>query len=206
MEFRDEIKKEAIGLFFKMGVKNVKMDTIAQRLRVSKRTLYENFKNKDSLIREAIDLAQKEQNKINEKIVTESGNVIEAVLSLLKNGSELLSGINPRYFTDLQRLYPGIWDEKIRQSKIHSHQFIRDLLKKGIREGIYREDINEGIISLILIEQVYMLSDQKILPAGEFSIVEVYENIIITMTRGLATPKGLKLLENYQQQATHQVG
>jgi TetR/AcrR family transcriptional regulator, cholesterol catabolism regulator len=203
MGFREEIKREAIGLFFKMGVKNVRMDTIAQRLKVSKRTIYENFKNKDSLIREAIDLSQKEQNEIHEKIVSESGNVIEAVLSLLKNGSEMLSGINPRYYADLQRLYPGIWNEKIRQSKLHSHQLIRDLLKKGIHEGIYREDINEEIISLILIEQLYMLLDEKILPTGEFSIVEVYENIIITMTRGLATPKGLKLLENYQQHASH---
>jgi TetR/AcrR family transcriptional regulator, cholesterol catabolism regulator len=115
----------------------------------------------------------------------------------------MLSGINPRYYADLQRLYPRIWNEKIRQSKLHSHQLIRDLLKKGIHEGIYREDINEEIISLILIEQLYMLLDEKILPAGEFSIVEVYENIIITMTRGLATPKGLKLLENYQQHASH---
>jgi TetR/AcrR family transcriptional regulator, cholesterol catabolism regulator len=123
---------------------------------------------------------------------------------LLKNGSELLSGINPRYFADLQRLYPGIWNEKVRQSKIHSHQLIRDLIKKGINDGIYRKDINEEIISLILIEQLYMLSDKKILHAGKFSIVEMYENIIITMTRGLATPKGLKLLENYQHQAPHQ--
>jgi TetR/AcrR family transcriptional regulator, cholesterol catabolism regulator len=67
MGFREEIKREAIGLFFKMGVKNVRMDTIAQRLKVSKRTIYENFKNKDSLIREAIDLHRKNKMKFMKK-------------------------------------------------------------------------------------------------------------------------------------------
>jgi TetR/AcrR family transcriptional regulator, cholesterol catabolism regulator len=201
MDFREEIKREAAALFFKLGVKKVKMDTIAQRLKVSKRTIYENFRNKDNLIRETIDFVQKEQNDINKKILNESDNIIEAVLGLLKNGSELLSGISPLYYTDLQRLYPKIWDDKIKESKFHSYNLILDLLKKGKREGIYRKDTHEEIIARILIEQLYMLSDQKIFPGTKFSISQVYENIIITMTRGLATAKGLKLLEDYQSQA-----
>lgn len=201
MEFQEKIKREAASLFFQIGVKKVKMDTIAQNLKVSKRTLYENFKNKDSLIRETLDLIQDEQNSINNKILKESDNIIEAVLSLLKNGSELLAGINPKYFKDLQRLYPEIWDEKIRESKFHSYQLILNLLKKGKKQGIYRKDIKEEIIARILIEQLYMLSDQNIFPAKEFSITEVYENIIISMTRGVATQKGLDLLEEYQEAA-----
>ncbi len=201
MEFREKIKREAASLFFQIGVKKVKMDTIAQNLKVSKRTLYENFKNKDSLIRETLDLLHDEQNDINNKILEESDNIIEAVLSLLRNGSELLAGINPRYYKDLQRLYPEIWDEKVRQGKIDSYQLILNLLKRGKKQGIYRKDIKEEIIARILIEQLYMLSDQSIFPAKEFSITEVYENIIISMTRGVATQKGLDLLEEYQEAA-----
>ncbi len=201
MDFREEIKREAATLFFQLGVKKVKMDTIAQRLKVSKRTIYENFRNKDTLIRDTIDFVQKEQNDINKKILNESDNIIKAVLGLLKNGSELLSRINQLYYSDLQRLYPNIWDDKIKESKIHSCNLILELLKKGKREGIYRKDTNEEIIALILIQQLYMLSDQNVFPGTRFSISQVYENIIITMTRGLATAKGLKLLEDYQVQA-----
>ncbi len=199
MDFREEIKREAITLFFRKGVKKVKMDTIARKLKISKRTIYECFRNKEELIREAIDYAQEEQNKINSIILNESENTIEAILRLLKNGSELLSKISPSYFRDLQRLYPKIWNEKIKQSKIESSKIIRSLLNKGRQEGIYREDINEDVTALILIEQLYMLSDQKIFPVKKFSLVEMYENIIITMTRGLLTGKGLKLLEKYQE-------
>lgn len=198
MDVREKILREASGLFFQMGIKRVKMDNIAQRLKISKRTIYENFKDKDSLIRETIDLNNKEQISLNNKILTESETIIEAVLTLLKNGSEMLSQINPGFYKDLQRLYPKIWKEKIQESKIHSHQLIMELLKKGKDQGIYMKYINEDIIALILIEQLFMLSDQSIFPASKFSIVEVYENIIISMTRGVATAKGLKLLEEYQ--------
>ncbi|MCA1742929.1 MAG: TetR/AcrR family transcriptional regulator [Desulfovibrionales bacterium] len=201
MEFREKIKRKAASLFFQIGIKKVKMDTIAQELKVSKRTIYEYFRNKDSLIRETLDLIQDEQNEINKRILEESDNIIEAVLGLLKNGSELLAGINPRYYTDLQRLYPEIWNEKIRQSKFHSYQLILSLLKRGKDQGIYKKEIKEEIIARILLEQLYLLSDQDIFPSREFSISEIYENIIISMTRGVATQKGLDLLEKHQEAA-----
>ena len=199
MEVREKIIREAAELFLLKGVKKVKMDNIAKKIKVSKRTIYENFNNKDSLIRATIDLAQKEQLELNNMILSGSENIIEAVLALLKNGSEMLARINPDYFSDLKRLYPRIWKEKIEQSKVHSCKFILELLKEGKKQGFYRDDINEEIIALILIEQLSMLSDQKFFTDEKFSLVEIYENIIISMTRGVATGKGLELLEKYRQ-------
>ncbi len=199
MEVRNKIIREAAELFLLNGVKKVKMDNIAKKIKVSKRTIYENFKNKDSLIRATIDLAQKEHIELNNLIVSESDNIIEAVLALLKNGSKMLARINPDYFSDLKRLYPDIWKEKIEQSKVHSFNLILELLKKGKEQGVYRSDIKEEIIALILIEQLSMLSDQKFPGHRKFPLVELYENIIINMTRGVATGKGLRLLENYQK-------
>ncbi len=197
MDVREKIIREAAKFFYLMGIKKVRMDSIAKKLKISKRTIYENFKNKDSLIRETIDMSHNEQVSLNNNILAKSQNTIEAVLALLKNGSELLASINPEYFADLQRLYPKIWEEKIEQSKIQSYNLILELLKKGKKEGIYREDINEKIIALILIEQLNMISDQKIFPFKKFAIAEIYENIIIIMTRGVATNKGINLIENY---------
>ncbi len=198
MDAREQIITEAAKLFFIHGVKKIKMDTIARRLKISKRTIYENFRNKDSLIRETIDQNQREQMKINTQIIDESKNIIEAVLVLLKTGSEILSQINPAYYADLRRLYPSIWKEKIQEGKAHSFRLITDLLKKGKQQGVYMQDINEEIIALILIEQLFMISDPSIFPPKKYKISEIYENIIISMTRGVATRYGIELLENYR--------
>jgi TetR/AcrR family transcriptional regulator, cholesterol catabolism regulator len=195
MDFREVIIMVAGDLFLQKGVKDVTMDVIAQKLKVSKRTIYFYFKDKDALIKAAGEKVIKEQNVLNNKIIQESENSISAILALLRSGSELLSTTNPKYYTDLQRLYPCIWRENIQQSKIHSYKLILDLLKQGKNEGNYRNEIKEEIIACIFIEQLYMITDQRIFPPGKFSIVEVYENIIINMTRGIATSKGLKLIE-----------
>ncbi|MGF1586876.1 MAG: TetR/AcrR family transcriptional regulator [Bacteroidales bacterium] len=195
MDFREIIIKVAGDLFLQMGVKDVTMEVIATQLKVSKRTIYFYFKNKDALIKAAGDKAIKEQNALNEKLIQESDNAITAILSLLRSGSELLSEINPKYFTDLQRLYPGIWRDNIQHSKNHSYKLILELLKKGKEEGNYRNEIKEEIIACIFIEQLYLITDHKIFPPGKFSIVEVYENMIISMTRGIATSKGLELIK-----------
>jgi len=199
MDIREKIIAEAGKLFMTNGVKKIKMDTIAKKLMISKRTIYESFKNKDELIRETLDYEHRKHVDINNAIIERSDNIIEAVLLFLKTGSEILSQVNPDYFSDLKRLYPAIWKGKVQESKMYTFKLILGLLKKGKEQGIYLEDINEEIIALILIEQLFLISDQTVFPPSRYPITEVYENIIVSMTRGVATRRGLELLEKYRQ-------
>ena len=48
---KDRIIAESTDLFVRYGVKSVRMDDIASRLGVSKRTIYELFGDRESLIR-----------------------------------------------------------------------------------------------------------------------------------------------------------
>ncbi|MGL4491426.1 MAG: TetR/AcrR family transcriptional regulator, partial [Tannerellaceae bacterium] len=50
MELRDRILDKAAELFFQEGVKSVTMTDVAKHLGISKRTLYEQFKDKDELV------------------------------------------------------------------------------------------------------------------------------------------------------------
>ena len=52
---KEFILKETLGYFLKYGVKNFTMDDIANKLGVSKKTLYQMFCNKENLLFEAVD-------------------------------------------------------------------------------------------------------------------------------------------------------
>ncbi|MDD3011473.1 MAG: helix-turn-helix domain containing protein, partial [Bacteroidales bacterium] len=54
MDLRTRIMKEAGILFGKQGIRNVTMDHIAEELGISKRTIYENFKDKTDLLRQSV--------------------------------------------------------------------------------------------------------------------------------------------------------
>ena len=51
---KDRIIAESTDLFVRYGVKSVRMDDIASRLGVSKRTIYELFGDRESLIRTCV--------------------------------------------------------------------------------------------------------------------------------------------------------
>ena len=49
-ELQQRIIKQATRMFFCNGIKSVTMDMIASQLGISKRTLYENFKEKNEFV------------------------------------------------------------------------------------------------------------------------------------------------------------
>ena len=59
-ELRERILKAAMSEFFEKGIKAVKMDDIARRLSISKRTVYEIYSNKEELLLEGMKAAERE--------------------------------------------------------------------------------------------------------------------------------------------------
>jgi len=56
MDIRKKIIEEAGNLFMKNGIRVITMDSIALSLCISKRTIYENFKDKEDLIHNFLTL------------------------------------------------------------------------------------------------------------------------------------------------------
>ena len=59
-ELRERILKAAMSEFFEKGIKAVKMDDIARRLSISKRTVYGIYSNKEELLLEGMKAAERE--------------------------------------------------------------------------------------------------------------------------------------------------
>ena len=78
METRDRIISKSIELFVRFGIRYVTMDQIAAELGISKRTIYELFKDKDDLLLQCIEEMGKRNNRELHDIVVKSENVIEA--------------------------------------------------------------------------------------------------------------------------------
>lgn len=173
------------------------MEVISKKLNISKRKIYLYFKNKNTLIKATCDKFRTEQNDINNTILLNSDNAIDAVAGFLTNGTRLLSEINPCYFADLKRLYPKIWRDTVKQSKINTYDLVLRLLTRGQQERIFMKSINIDIIARVIIEQLYMITDEAIYPPEGFFAAEVYKSILVSMIRGITTKKGLQLFEEY---------
>lgn len=56
LETKKKIRSVALKLFLKKGIRQVKMDDIANELSISKRTLYELYETKEDLLMDVVKL------------------------------------------------------------------------------------------------------------------------------------------------------
>ncbi len=198
MELRDRILEQAIFLFKTYGIRSVTMDDIAQRLAISKKTLYHHFKNKSNIVKESMLIILKEDKCCIEEITTNSRDEIEEVVKMNANMRQILREINPAMIYDVQKYYPEAW-KLYDDFKNYIHERIARNLKQGIQQGVFRAEIDPEILTIARLEQVQLAFDPIIFPPEKFNMLNIQVQLFENFVRGLLTPKGLKLYKSYSQ-------
>lgn len=192
-ELKERIVATAMKAFASNGIKAVTMDDIASNLGISKRTLYETFEDKESLLIACMEKQEKEKENFSIKIVAESANVLEVILKFYQISIEVYNKVDKRFFEDIKK-YPKV-KELILQSQEKNHCKVIAFYKSGVDQGLFREDVNFEIVNLLVREQINFLNSGEIVRTYPF--IEVYESIVFTFLRGISTPKGQEILESF---------
>ena len=140
-DLHDKILEVTMAMFQEQGIKQVKMDDIARKLSISKRTLYENFKDKTELLLACLEKAEADRNERLGIYYTQRKNVIELLLNVHEDILRFMRNASPAYFIDMERYYPKVYNRYAHEKEMH-RQAIVDLLREGIGEGMIRSDIN----------------------------------------------------------------
>jgi TetR/AcrR family transcriptional regulator, cholesterol catabolism regulator len=196
LTLKDNIIQKSRNLFLKYGIKSVAMDDIARELGISKKTLYQHFETKSDIIRSVA-----EQNLANDirmvgVIQTDAIDAIDEMFLLARYVTEELASIqSPTLIYDLQKYHPDMWRlfETSQHEQITKH--IEHNIERGITEGLYRTGINANIISRIYSASSLCVVDEDRFPQKQFDKVKLFKEFFVYHIRGLATAKGLKLLE-----------
>lgn len=170
------------------------MDDIAHELGVSKRTVYEQFEDKEELLLESLKYIHKEMQDVGrERIRNSSRNTLEVLLILLYMYFEMLKKANKNFFIDLGK-YSKITElQKSKEKK--NRQKLKAWILLGIKEGLLREDANSDIIIHILRRDIEYITISN--EFENYSIDELGLNFILFYLRGIATKKGQDIIEDY---------
>lgn len=195
-ELRGRIVETAMKAFTLNGIKCITMDDIAAALGISKRTLYEVFADKESLLKECILKAQADRDKYLQKVHEESHNVLEVILAVFQMSIKMFHQTNRRFFEDLKK-YPKVYEMMRAREDSNSVKTI-SFFRGGVEQGIFRSDVNFAIVNMLVREQFDVLLNTDI--CNEYPFIEVYESIMFTYIRGISTEKGAKVLEDFIQE------
>ena len=192
-ELKERIIATATEAFTTKGIKSITMDDIAAALGISKRTLYEVFVDKESLLKDCILTVQAERDRYLQEVYEQSHNVLEGILAVFQKSIEMFHKTNKRFFEDIKK-YPKVYNMMKERSESDSEKTM-SFFMLGVEQGIFRSDVNFAIVNLLVREQFDVLLNTDV--CNEYSFIEVYESIMFTYIRGISTEKGAKVLEDF---------
>lgn len=194
MELKERITSETGKLFILYGIRSVTMDVIAEHMGISKRTIYESFKDKDALLLNVITYYQEEQFKSAQDIMANSENVVVALFKLVNEMIKQMKQVNPVFFQDIKKYHSQIFMKLQDKGNMRDHTMTCKILNQGIEQDIFRTDFNVDIVNLTLYELFELFSpDSKLTQAG-YDRAELFNNIIIPYLIGISTDKGRALI------------
>ncbi|GAB4135714.1 MAG: TetR/AcrR family transcriptional regulator [Bacteroidia bacterium] len=199
METKDRILQGSLELFFRFGIKSVTMDDIAKHLSMSKKTIYQFFKDKDEIVH---TLMEKDlQNHMCEfsEIFKNSNNVVEEVFGHMRKMHRIFSNINPNIFYDLRKYHPKTWEIFHKFRSEYAYKMIYESIVRGKEQGLVRKDVNPEILAKLRVEQIDMGFNPLIFPPDKFNILEVQLNMTEHFLYGICTLKGHKLINKHKE-------
>ena len=195
---KDKIITESIALFLNYGIKSVTMDDIAKHLGMSKKTIYQHFKDKEEMIILATDQYFKNEHERMDGIEAGSENAVEALHNLTICLREQLKNAKANVLFDLKKYYVNAWNKYKRFKRDVIYESVINNLKRGITEGLYRSDLNVEILAQLRIGEIEMSFNWEYFPDDKFTLVDVHEQLLKHFTYGILSEKGFKLFENYK--------
>ena len=200
MEIHERIRQKADELFRRYGIRSVTMDEIATQLGMSKKTIYQYYTDKDQLVDAvAVDEIQFSQ-ECCMKDAAISANAIEEIFRVMEFVEVMFRNMNPSMLHDLEKYHPVGY----RKFLDHKNKFLYDMVRKnierGIKEELYRPEIDIEIMSRYRIESMLLGFNTELFPPSKFNLVKLQQEILEHFLYGLATLKGYKLILKYKQQ------
>jgi len=190
------ILKKVRCLYQKYGIKSVTMDDVAHELGISKKTLYQYVKDKNDLVAQVIDLEIEDSPMKPDNCHWEDLNAVEEMLEVHKKVDRMIKTYNPSTEYDLKKYYPEEYQkiQKVRRERIYN--FILSNIKKGKKEGLYREELNEEYITKMHLSRVEHAFGNDIFTSDELSSSALFYEVFIYHIRGIATTNGISFLES----------
>jgi len=200
MEIKDRILLKAEELFMQYGIRSVSMDDIANGLGMSKKTLYQYFADKDDLVEGVVNghINISEGDCLNCR--KEATDAIHEIFLTMEHIAQEFNNMNPMLLYDLEKFHFKAYQRFKDYKDKFLLQVIRNNIEWGMKEELYRPDLHIDILSKYRIESIMIPFNVAVFPPGKYNLAKTSAILIENFTYGLATIKGHRLIQKYNEQ------
>lgn len=164
----------------------MRVDELARDVGISKRTLYEQFRTKEEMAREAlIRLAEKLQQAI-EAILAEQNHEAVQLRAVVFRICETYSRARPPFYRDLETT-PSL-TELVEASRTRSFTHVEDLVRSGMANGNFRAELDPRLVRRTLIAAVDTVIRPEVLVQDRVSLEQAFDAIVDLILHGMLQP------------------
>ena len=199
MDTERRIIEAASDLFRRYGIKSVTMDDIANEISISKKTIYQFFKDKNAIVTRSTHFMLSEEENVLKEIIDSSNDVMDELIQTIEHFKKFMRVINPVLLVDLEKYYPEGWRE---YQKFREACFKSNLIKsinRGINEGYFRDDFDVEVMAKLRMAEVELAFNQKVFPHHKYDLYEIQLQFTEHFILGMSTRKGFERIEAYKQ-------
>jgi TetR/AcrR family transcriptional regulator, cholesterol catabolism regulator len=193
------IREKAKELFLKYGIRSVSMDDIANQLGMSKKTIYQYFTDKNELVDAVVEEDILEMQNDCLKSSEKAHDAIEEIFIMVDAVVDQLGNLNPMILYDMEKFHIRAFQRFMEHKNKFLLQIIRHNLEWGIKDGLYRDNIDVEILARFRLESMMIPFNIDLYPPAHYKLTDVTKSIIEHFVYGVASQKGYKLILKYQQ-------
>ena len=195
----ERIKHKAHELFMQFGLKSVSMDDIATKLGISKKTIYQFYADKDALVDDVIQSLIQHNQQCCDIDQQKADNAVHEIFLAMDFIMEVFRSMNPSLIFDMQKYYPAAHQKFTKHKHDYLFGVIKQNLKRGIEEELYREDLKVEVMARFRVESMMLPFNPEFHTKVKQSLATIEQEITLHFLFGMVSPKGYKLAVKYQQ-------
>jgi AcrR family transcriptional regulator len=196
------ILDRTIQLFEEFGIRNLNMDDISRSLGISKKTLYQYVKSKEDLIEKLFYYDEVKWKQESAKVILDEMNAIDVLVQVSLMVFNELSKLNPKIKFELQKYYESIYYQFMVRKQNQIFSMISKNIEKGIKEGLYRSDVNVDLVSGLYVRNLVDMHNKDYCFVQNIRFDQVLEVMFENHIRAISTPEGTAYFQKRKSEIT----
>ena len=184
-------------LFLTLGFKSVTMDDIAEEMKISKKTIYTFFANKEALVQSVVfsmySYITTNLTQIREKASNPISELYEVKMFIMHQLKR--EKTSPQH--QMRKYYPNIHKELQKKQFDFMTKSVKKSLTKGVEMTLFRPSIDIDFISRMYFNGMVGIKNVDMFPIEKYSPEQLMENYLDYHLRAIVTDNGMKLLSSY---------
>ena len=190
-ETRNRIIEITCDIITRQGIRSARVDDVARIAGISKRTLYEMFEDKNTLIFKCLErLSSWRHEMLQRKFNSPDGNSLYKIVGFVREYVDSLYLLDREFLADLKN--KSAFSENYERDARFWHEMLVDLLSQAKRDGYILAGSDVGLIAETMLSRSYELR-----MAGRNREPQRFINR--ALLRGIATNKGIALLDDMNE-------